>query len=185
MPLLDTLNLDDINEIISKKGPNDFFELLSKLPNYKREYIADENRLNFWFLDESNNGCQITISNVLDSSSITINPFCLAGKCTYTKYTSFDSFNFSKAMDTHLLTPEELRSKQQLVSEKKKEQARKDALKNAHYSFPYTCDLNTCEYCINEQIWNYEKKKLAHEAKMRLTFGPNFLEIMGGGRGYT
>jgi len=108
----------------------------------------------------------------------------------------FDSFHFSTAMDTHLLTPEELVSKQQeklkkeqeelkkkqeelrqkalknahdleecvrttcvfCILEKKElekieqERLRKDALDNAHYSFPKTCDPNTCVHCINERL---------------------------------
>ena len=231
MSLLNALPniISKIKEIISDKELTKFFKMLNELSYCRREYMANENRLDIWLLDESFHGCQITISNVLGSSSITIKPFYLADKCPSTTYTSFDSFHFSKAMDTHLLTHEELMSKQQLVSEKKQEelrqkalkdahdlnqcvpttcefcksdeekrkkiekakfleeqeQARKDALKNAHYLRPKTCDPQTCEYCRNEEIEKYRDEKFAHEAKMRSKLGPYWSQIMGGGQGYT
>ena len=146
-------------KIISDKELNDFFELLNELPYYRREYMANENRLDIWLLDESFHGCQITISNVLGSSSITIQPFYLTNIGPSTTYTSFDSFHFSKAMDTDLLTPEERMSKQQLVSEKKQEELRQKALKDAHNV--KECDPTTCEFCIFDE----EKRKKLEQAK--------------------
>ena len=68
---------------------------------------------------------------------------------------------------------------------KSKEKLFKKALKDAHYSNPRTCDPNTCEYCINERIQKNEDEKFAHEAKMCLTYGPYWRQLIGGGQGYT
>ena len=215
-------------KIILQEDLNDFFKSLQEIPIFKREYDPGENCLCICILDHSLHGCKITISNVLGSSRIKIKPFYLADNVPSTIYT-FDSFDFSTAMDTHLLTPEELMSKQQLVSEKKQEelrqkalkdahdlkecvpttcefckfekgereklekakfleeqeQARKDALFQAHYLRPKTCDPQTCEYCRNEEIEKYRDEKFAHEAKMRSTLGPYWRQIMGGGQGST
>ena len=229
MSLLQALpKLDNIKKIISYKELTDFFKMLNEHSYCSREYDANKNRLDIWLLDVSFHGCQITISNVLGSSSITIQPFHFTNIGPSTTY-MFDSFHFSKAMDTHLLTHEELMSKQQHVSEKKQkelrqkalkdahhskncdhttcefcileegkrkkiekekfleqqEQARKDALKNAHYLRPKTCDPNMCEFCEHERIQNYLDEQFAHEAKMSAKYGPYWREITGEGLGYT
>lgn len=106
---------------------------------------SGENCLCICILEHSFHGCKITISNVLGSSRIKIKPFYLADNVPSTIYT-FDSFDFSTAMDTHLLTPEELMSKQQLVSEKTRRIAPK-ALKDAHDL--KECVPTTCESLVN------------------------------------
>ena len=160
MSLLNALpNINSkIKEIISDKELTEFFKMLNELSYWRREYMANENRLDIWLLDESFHGCQITISNVLGSSRIEIKPFYLADNGPSTTYT-FDSLYFSKAMDTHLLTPKELMSKQQLVSEKKQEESRQKALKDAHGV--NECVPSTCEFCIFDE----EKRKKLEQAK--------------------
>lgn len=151
MPLLkDIPNINSkIKEISSDKELTNFFKMLNELSYCRREYTASENCLDIWLLDESYHGCQITISNVLGSSSITIQPFYLTNIGHSTTYTSFDSFHFSKAMDTHLLTPDELMSKQQQKLEKEQEESRQKALKLDHDLGE--CIRTTCEFCKFEK----------------------------------
>lgn len=65
------------------------------------------------------------------------------------------------------------------------EQARKDALENAHYLRPKTCDPDTCEYCRNEEIERYEDERMANAAKMTKLYGPNWRVNTGSPPGFT